>query len=227
VISHPCAPNLLGLFSVMPERESKIISPQPKKQSAKAKEFTVADLPRHLRHINVNAAGIDIGSDRHLVAVPEGRDVVSVREFKAFTADLHALADWLSHCGVTTVAMESTGVYWIPLYEILERRGFQVYLVDARRVKNVSGRKSDVLDCQWTQELHTYGLLVQAFRPPEEIRVLQLSAPESNAGTNRGGAHSTYAEGPAANELAFAQRGLRHHWRYRNENSQSDYCWRT
>jgi len=171
-ISHPCAHNLFGLFSVMPEMENKIISHQAK-QSAKAKEFTVSDLPRHLRHINVNAAGIDIGSDRHLVAVPEGRDVVSVREFKAFTADLHALADWLGQCGVTTVAMESTGVYWIPLYEILEQRGFEVYLVDARRVKNVSGRKSDVLDCQWTQELHTYGLLVQAFRPPEEVCVLR------------------------------------------------------
>jgi transposase len=165
----------------MPERENKIISHQEKKQSAKAKaktktktkKFTVADLPRHLRHINLNAAGIDIGSDRHLVAVPEGRDVVSVREFKAFTADLQALADWLSQCGVTTVAMESTGVYWIPLYELLEQRGFEVYLVDARRVKNVSGRKSDVLDCQWTQELHTYGLLVQAFRPPEEVCVLR------------------------------------------------------
>jgi len=172
-ISHPCADNLLDQFSVMPERENKIISSQAKKPKAKAKEFTVANLPRHLRHINVNAGGIDIGSDRHLVAVPEGRDVVSVREFKAFTADLHALADWLSQCGVTTVAMESTGVYWIPLYEILEQRGFEVYLVDARRVKNVSGRKSDVLDCQWTQELHTYGLLVQAFRPPEEVCVLR------------------------------------------------------
>jgi transposase len=172
-ISHPCAHNLLGLFSVMPERENKIISPQAKKQSAKAQVFTVAELPRHLRHINVNAAGIDVGSDRHLVAVPEGRDVVSVREFKAFTADLHALGDWLSQCGITTVAMESTGVYWIPLYEILEKCGFEVYLVDARRVKNVSGRKSDVLDCQWTQELHTYGLLVQAFRPPEEVCVLR------------------------------------------------------
>jgi hypothetical protein len=156
----------------MPEREDKIISQQTK-LSTKAKEFTVSDLPRHLRHININAAGIDIGCDRHLVAVPEGRDVVSVREFKAFTADLQTLADWLSQCGVTTVAMESTGVYWIPLYELLEQRGFEVYLVAARRVKNVSGRKSDVLDCQWVQELHTYGLLVQAFRPPAEVCVLR------------------------------------------------------
>jgi transposase len=107
------------------------------------------------------------------VAVPEGRDEVSVREFGTFTADLEALAAWLKKCGVTTVAMESTGVYWIPLFEVLERRGFEVKLVDARHVKNVSGRKSDVLDCQWIQQLHTYGLLAGAFRPPDEICVLR------------------------------------------------------
>ena len=128
-------------------------------QKIRRRKFKVPNLPKQLQHINVNAAGIDIGSDRHLVAVPEGRDEVSVREFGAFTADLEALADWLTQCGITTVAMESTGVYWIPLFELLERRGFEVKLVDARHVKNVSGRKSDVLDCQWLQQLHTYGLL--------------------------------------------------------------------
>jgi len=130
-------------------------------------------LPQHLRHINVNAAGIDIGSDRHLVAVPEGRDEVSVREFGVFTADLNRIADWLEKCGITTVAMESTAVYWIPLFELLEQRGFEVKLVDTRQTKNVSGRKSDVLDCQWIQQLHTYGLLQGAFRPPDEICVLR------------------------------------------------------
>jgi transposase len=123
--------------------------------------------------MNLNAAGIDIGSERHLVAVPEGRDTVSVREFGTFTTDLQALARWLKQCGVTTVAMESTGVYWIPLFELLERQGFEVKLVDARHVKNVSGRKSDVLDCQWLQQLHTYGLLAGAFRPPDEVCVLR------------------------------------------------------
>jgi len=108
-----------------------------------------------------------------MVAVPEGRDEISVREFGAFTADLEALAAWLKKCGVTSVAMESTGVYWIPLFELLERRGFEVKLVDARHVKNVSGRKSDVLDCQWIQQLHTYGLLAGAFRPPDEVCVLR------------------------------------------------------
>ena len=130
-------------------------------------------MPAQLQHINLNAAGIDIGSERHLVAVPEGRDDVSVREFGTFTADLEALADWLKKCGVTSVAMESTGVYWIPVFEVLERRGFEVKLVDARHVKNVSGRKSDVLDCQWLQQLHTYGLLAGAFRPPDEVCVLR------------------------------------------------------
>ncbi len=143
---------------------------QRKKRS---KGFKAIELPRQLQHVNLNAAGIDVGSDRHLLAVPEGRDVVSVREFGAFTTDLEALADWLTKCGVTTVAMESTGVYWIPLFELLERRGFEVKLVDARRVKNVPGRKSDVLDCQWLQQLHTYGLLAGAFRPSDEVCVLR------------------------------------------------------
>jgi transposase len=96
-----------------------------------------------------NAAGIDIGSASHFVAVPPDRDAQPVREFPSFTVDLNALADWLTACGVDTVAMESTGVYWIPLFELLEARGFTVLLVNARHVKNVSGRKSDVLDCQW------------------------------------------------------------------------------
>jgi transposase len=145
---------------------------QRRKKPGKS-QVQMNSLPQHLRHINVNAAGIDIGSDRHLVAVPEGRDEVSVREFGAFTSDLNRIAEWLEKCGVTTVAMESTAVYWIPLFELLEQRGFEVKLVDARHTKNVSGRKSDVLDCQWIQQLHTYGLLQGAFRPPDEICVLR------------------------------------------------------
>lgn len=144
-----------------------------RKKKVHAKSFKVQSLPPQLRHINLNAAGIDIGSEHHMVAVPEGRAEVSVREFGAFTADLHSLADWLQQCGVTTVAMESTGVYWIPLFELLERRGFEVKLVDARHVKNVTGRKSDILDCQWIQQLHTYGLLAGAFRPADELCVLR------------------------------------------------------
>src|SRR5205085_5334170 len=93
--------------------------------------------------------------------------------FAVFTKDLYAIADWLRECGVTSVAMESTGVYWVPLYEVLEERGFAVKLVDARKVKNVSGRKSDVLDCQWLQQLESYGLLSSAFRPADAIVVLR------------------------------------------------------
>ena len=120
-----------------------------------------------------NAAGIDIGSASHFVAVPPDRDDQAVREFSTFTVDLNALADWLDACGVDTVAMESTGVYWIPLFELLESRGFTVLLVNARHVKNVSGRKSDVLDCQWLQQLMTYGLLSGAFRPADQVCVLR------------------------------------------------------
>jgi transposase len=120
-----------------------------------------------------NAAGIDLGSASHFVAVPPERDDEPVREFPSFTVDRNALADWLKTCGVDTVAMESTGVYWIPRFELLESRGFTVLLVNARHVKNVSGRKSDVLDCQWLQQLMTYGLLSGAFRPAEPVCVLR------------------------------------------------------
>jgi transposase len=130
-------------------------------------------LPKHLEHINRYAAGIDIGSKSHFVAVPEGTDEQPVHEFSAFTGDLERLAEWLISCGVTTVAMESTGVYWMPVFEILESHGLEVKLVNARHVKNVPGRKSDVLDCQWLQQLHTYGLLRGAFRPADQVCTLR------------------------------------------------------
>jgi transposase len=123
--------------------------------------------------INHNAAGIDVGSEVHYVAVPPDRDTESVRSFKCFTADLTSLADWLIECGIETVAMESTGVYWIPLFQILESRGLEVLLVNARQVKNVPGRKTDVLDCQWLHQLHSYGLLRGSFRPEDRICVLR------------------------------------------------------
>lgn len=149
---------------------SKDTKQKPQKSKKRAYKN---QLPPHLEHINKMAAGIDIGSGSHFVAVPEGCDEMSVREFRSFTTDLHALADWLEHCRIESVAMESTGVYWIPVYELLESRGFDVKLVDARHVKNVSGRKTDVLDCQWLQQLHTYGLLKGAFRPVEQVCVLR------------------------------------------------------
>ena len=129
--------------------------------------------PALLQRMQPNAAGIDCGSEQHYVAVPSDRDPEPVRWFKTFTADLHGLADWLVACQVETVAMESTGVYWIPICEILEERGLEVVLVNARHIKNVPGRKSDVLDCQWIQELHSVGLLRGSFRPAAEIAALR------------------------------------------------------
>jgi transposase len=125
--------------------------------------------PSLLKQINHDAAGIDCGSETHYVAVPPERDPDPVRSFKTFTPDLGRLADWLEACGIKTVAMESTGVYWIPIFEILEQRGFEVVLVNSRHIKNVPGRKSDVLDCQWIQQLHSVGLLRGSFRPAAEI----------------------------------------------------------
>ena len=120
--------------------------------------------------VHPNAAGIDVGNSVHYVAVRPDRDPHSVRRFECFTADLHRLADWLQHCGVTTVAMQSTGVYWIALYEILDARGLEVYLVNARHTKNLTGRKTDVQESQWLLKLHTYGLLRNSFHPAAEIR---------------------------------------------------------
>lgn len=126
-----------------------------------------------LKQINLHAAGLDIGDQEIWAAIPEGRQETSVRQFPTFTADLHALANWLEAAQVETVAMESTGVYWIPAFEILEARGFEVLIVNARHIKNVPGKKSDVLDCQWIQQLHTYGLLQGSFIPTAQIRALR------------------------------------------------------
>lgn len=150
--------------------------PREKRTKSKSRPDPFSGLPP----LNLNAAGIDIGSREHYVAVPTDRDPKPVQSFKTFTCDLNRLADWLQVCRIDTVAMESTGVYWIPLYQILESRGFQVYLVNARHVKNVPGRKSDVLDCQWIQKLHTFGLLNSSFRPEDEICVLRCYLRQRN-----------------------------------------------
>jgi transposase len=143
--------------------------PKSGAKSGRGNHISPTTLPR----MNPNAAGIDVGGASHYVAVPADRDDQPVREFAAFTGDLYRLADWLKTCGVETVAMESTGVYWIPVFQVLEERGFEVKLVDARQLKRVPGRKTDVADCQWLQQLHTFGLLAGAFRPNDQVCILR------------------------------------------------------
>jgi transposase len=120
-----------------------------------------------------NAAGLDIGSSEIMVAIPPDREGATVRGFGTYTPDLEVLADWLAGQGVTHVAMESTGVYWIPIYELLEERGFEVIVVNARHIKHPPGRKSDVLDCQWIQQLHAHGMLNGSFRPGADMCTLR------------------------------------------------------
>jgi transposase len=134
-----------------------------KRKTAKPKSTPV------LHCLQPNAAGVDVGATEIFVSVPPDRDPESVRSFPTFTADLHDAADWLQSCGIDTVAMESTGVYWIPFFQLLEARGLKVFLVNARHVKNVPGRKTDVEDCQWLQYLHTVGLLRASFRPEQAV----------------------------------------------------------
>jgi transposase len=146
-----------------------------KKDGSTRKKLKAREIRKALREgkefqeLNPNVAGIDIGSREHYTAVPDGRDAESVRRFGCYTADHLSLVGWLKACRITTVVMESTGVFWVPLCDVLEEHGFEVYLVDARHVRNVSGRKSDVQDCQWIRRLFSYGLLSAAFRPKREI----------------------------------------------------------
>jgi transposase len=152
----------------------------PKAKQLQGNRRERKELARRLRSedpglevVHPNAAGIDVGNEAHYVAVRGDRDPEPVRRFECFTADLYRMANWLRSCGVKTVAMQSTGVYWIPLYDILEECGFEVFLVNARHTKNLPGRKSDVQESQWLLKLHTYGLLNNSFQPPSDIRVLR------------------------------------------------------
>lgn len=154
------------------QHPSKTQKEHSKNTKSSGRKVAAAKL-ESLEQINLNAAGLDIGDREIYVCIPEGRAESSVRVFSTFTADLNALADWLSQAQVTTVAMESTGVYWIPIFQILEARGFEVYLVNAQYIKNVTGKKTDILDCQWIQQLHTYGLLHKSFRPDNETCALR------------------------------------------------------
>ena len=157
--------------------------------------------------VHPHAAGIDIGNQVHYVAVRPDRDPQSVRRFWCFTADLYRLADWLKNCGVKTVAMQSTGVYWIPLYDILEQRGFEVYLVNARHTKNLPGRKSDVQESQWLLKLHTYGSTEQLLPTPiRDSHAAHILAAKGRARSRGGNLHSADAESAHSDEPAASQR---------------------
>jgi len=125
-----------------------------------------------LEIVHRHVAGIDVGNESHFVAVAPGDDAQPVREFGSWTEDLHKMVEWLKACGIQHVVMQSTGVYWIAVYDVLEKAGFQVCLANARDTRNLPGRKSDVQESQWLLKLHTYGLLRNSFRPPEEIRMV-------------------------------------------------------
>jgi transposase len=152
-----------------------------KQRRALARRVAAAD--PGLSIVNPNAAGIDVGNASHFAAVPPDRDPNPVREFGFWTADLHQMAEWLVSCGIDTVAMQSTGVYWIPLYDILEQHGLRVVLVNARHTQNVPGRKTDVQECQWLMKLHTYGLLRDSFRLAQNMEGVRTVSGGCGAGT--------------------------------------------
>src|SRR5438034_8418091 len=142
-----------------------------------------------LEVVHPDAAGVDIGNESHYVAVPASRASQPVRRFGCTTAELKDMATWLKQCGILTVALQSTGVFWIPVYDILEEAGLEVYLVNARDTKNLPGRKSDVQESQWLMKLHTYGLLRNSFRPPQEVRTMRTYWRQRNDLVQSAGRH--------------------------------------
>jgi transposase len=158
-----------------------------KQRREMTRKIQAADLS--LEVVHPDAAGIDIGNEAHYVAVPPTRDDEPVRRFGCTTAELRDMASWLKQCRIRTVAMQSTGVYWIAVYDILEAAGLEVYLVNARETKNLPGRKSDVQESQWLMKLHTYGLLRNSFRPPQEIRTMRTYWRQRNDWIRSAGRH--------------------------------------
>jgi transposase len=148
--------------------------PRSNRTRAKRNESKNRDWTENLAITHPNAAGIDIGSKEHYVSVPPDRDEESIRTFTCFTDDLHALAKWLVACKIDTVALQSTGVYWMPVYDVLEQYGLKVFVVNARHTKNLPGRKSDVQECRWLRQLHTYGLLRNSFQLEAVLRGLRI-----------------------------------------------------
>lgn len=146
---------------------------KPRSQHHPPAKLKPRDCTLGLSVVHPQAAGIDVGNEEHWVAVPPAMDPEPVRRFGCFTRDLTALADWLLARGIQTVAMQSTGVYWVSLYDILAARGLRVFLVNARDTKNLPGRKTDIQECQWLLKLHVYGLLKDSFRPEEDILIMR------------------------------------------------------
>ena len=169
--------------------------------------------PRRKRDISPthpNAAAIDIGATMHVAAVGPDKASEPVRSFGTFTGDLHRLADWFEQCGVRSVAMESTGVYWIPVFEILDQRGFEVILVNARDAKHVPGRKTDISDAQWLQRLHEYGLLRASFRLKGEVAIMRAYLRQRERLLDYAASHIQHMQkGADANEPATPSRGDR------------------
>lgn len=164
----------------------------------------IAEKGPELKMVNPRAAAIDIGSTMHMAAVNPAACDLPVRAFGTFTHDLHDLADWFKSCGVTSVAMESTGVYWIPALEVLEGHGFDVILVNARYAKNVPGRKTDVSDAGWLRQLHSDGLLRGSFRPKAEIATLRAYLRQRERLVEYAAAHICY---PAGHRKAMSREG--------------------
>ena len=172
--------------------------------------------------VHPNAAAIDVGATMHMAAVRADRAPEPIRSFGTFTADLHRLVDWFTECGVETVVMESTSVYWIPIFELLDSRGFTVCLVNARDAKHVPGRKTDVSDAQWLQRLHSFGLLRAGQRADCGAAILRASARASSR--VRGLAHPAYAEGLDGDEPSTPPRCGRHHRCDRPAHHTRDPC---
>src|SRR5499427_3724200 len=176
----------------------------------------------NLEVVHPDAAGIDIGNESHYVAVPPSRDSQPVRRFGCTTAELKAMAAWLKRCEIRTVAMQSTGVYWVAVFDILEQAGFEVYLVNARDTKNLPGRKSDVQESQWLMKLHTYGLLRNSFRPPQEIRTMRTYWAAQRPGAKCVPTYSTDTENFDADEYPVGQCVERSERRDRTGHHQGD-----
>ena len=178
---------------------------------------------RTMPMIHPNAAAIDIGATMHTAAVRADRTSEPVRSFGTFTTDLHRLVDWFTECGVETVVMESTSVYWIPIFELLDARGFAVFVVNARDAKHVPGRKTDVSDAQWLQRLHSYGLLRASFRPKGQIAELRAYVRlRERLARVCGLTYPAYAKGADRDESSAPPCRCRHHWRDRSADHPRD-----